>query len=182
MGWTPAPTAQDLSLCIVGVGVPDDPFFYSFAAGEHLYYSFFSLQSSLRQHRTIRLRHLPENPRPDFVTFSCNTQSIPAKNCLHQNVDFLGICSCRIMRCCLKKQVCEKPKLLTDPFGLRNQCPWPLSVPLSPTPKCSSFMPSTSSQMPLSAQTEQSVGRPSRMCVRVLVMSLAFFAFCFMAS
>ena len=54
----------------------------------------------LWQHRTIRLRHLPENPRPDFVTFSCNTQSIPAKNCLHQNVDFLGICSCRIMRCC----------------------------------------------------------------------------------
>ena len=25
---------------------------------------------SLRQHRTIRLRHLPENLRPDFVTFS----------------------------------------------------------------------------------------------------------------
>ena len=56
----------------------------------------------LRQHRTIRLRHLPEKPRPDFVTFSCNTQSIPAKKCHHQNSVFLGICSCRIMRYCLK--------------------------------------------------------------------------------
>ncbi len=48
------------------------------------------------QHRTIRLRHLPEKPRPDFVTFSCNTQSIPAQ----WNSFFLGICSCRILRHC----------------------------------------------------------------------------------
>ena len=31
----------------------------------------------------------------DFVTFSCNTQSIPAKKCHHQNAYFLGIRSCR---------------------------------------------------------------------------------------
>ncbi|MBQ7693145.1 MAG: hypothetical protein IJT29_06015, partial [Oscillospiraceae bacterium] len=46
-------------------------------------------------------RHLSEKSRSDFVTFSCNTQSIPAKNCLHQNPIFLEICSCRIMRYCL---------------------------------------------------------------------------------
>ncbi len=34
----------------------------------------------LRQHRTIRHRHLPDNPHPDFVIFSCNTQSISSKN------------------------------------------------------------------------------------------------------
>ena len=39
--------------------------------------------------------------RSDFVTFSCNTQSIPAKNCHHQNSYFLEICSRRIVRCCL---------------------------------------------------------------------------------
>ena len=64
----------------------------------------------LRQHRTIRLRHLPEKPYPDLVTFSCNTQSIPAKNCLYQNPVFLGICSCRIMRYCLKWRIDESGK------------------------------------------------------------------------
>ena len=39
----------------------------------------------LRQYRTIRLRHLPDKTCPDLVTFSCNTQSIPAKKCRHQN-------------------------------------------------------------------------------------------------
>ena len=61
------------------------------------------------------------------------------------------------------------------------QCLWPLSVPLSPTPKCSSFIPSTSSQISFSAHTEQSVGRPSRIWVRVLVASLDFLARSFMA-
>ena len=42
-----------------------------------------------------RHRHLPENLHPDLVTFSCNTQSIPAKKCLYQNTNFLGICSRR---------------------------------------------------------------------------------------
>ena len=57
---------------------------------------------------------------------------------------------------------------------LRDQCLW--SVPLSPTPKWSSFMPSTSSQISLSAHTEQSVGRPSKMWVRVPVTSADFLA------
>ena len=55
-----------------------------------------------------------------------------------------------------------------------------MGVPEAPTPKCSSFMPSTSSQMFLREQTEQSVGRPSKMVVRVLVMSAAFLAVAFM--
>ena len=59
----------------------------------------------LGQHRTIRLRHLPDKMCPDLVTFSCNTQSIPAKKCRYQNPFSLGICSCRIMRCCLKYSV-----------------------------------------------------------------------------
>ena len=63
----------------------------------------------LRQHRTIRLRHLSEKSRSDFVTFSCNTQSIPAKNCLHQNPIFLEICSCRIMRCRLRNLLRSSP-------------------------------------------------------------------------
>ena len=60
-----------------------------------------SLPKDFRQYRTIRLRHLPDKTRPDFVIFSCNTQSIPAKKCLYQNPFSLGICSCRIMRYCL---------------------------------------------------------------------------------
>ena len=60
------------------------------------------VNNKLRQHRTIRLRHLPEKLRPDLVTFSCNTQSITAKKRRHQNAIFLGICFCRIMRYCHK--------------------------------------------------------------------------------
>ena len=56
---------------------------------------------------------------------------------------------------------------------------WPFSVPLAPTPKWSSFIPSTSSQIPFREQIEQSVGRPSRIVVSVFVMSLAFFAVSF---
>jgi len=50
---------------------------------------------------------------------------------------------------------------------------------LAPTPKWSSFIPSTSSQIPFREQIEQSVGRPSRIVVSVFVMSLAFFAVSF---
>ena len=62
-----------------------------------------------------------------------------------------------------------------------DQWPWPFSAPPAPTPKCSSFMPSTSSQIPLSAQMEQSVGRPSRIVARVFTASLDFLARSFMA-
>ena len=73
--------------------------------------------------KTDCFKATPHNPpsassgklRPDFVTFSCNTQSIPAKNCHHQNANFLEICSCRIMRCCLRK----RPALRKEPPCLR---------------------------------------------------------------
>ncbi len=61
-----------------------------------------------RQHRTIRLRHLLEN---SLTCISSRSQikdldahlSTSAKKCLYQNPNFLRICSCRIMRCCLKQ-------------------------------------------------------------------------------
>ena len=104
---------------------------------------------ALGQDRTIRLRHLPEKSRSDFVTFSCNTQRSKlkmhsvccAKQSIallkagitrilrgamrhvcgpsghkqqktllffaeeeYQNLIFLEICSCRIMRCCPRKR------------------------------------------------------------------------------
>ena len=61
-------------------------------------------RNCLRQHRTIRLRRLLEKLCPDFVTFSCHTQSMPAKKCHHQNPIFLRIRSCRIMRYCLNNR------------------------------------------------------------------------------
>ncbi len=61
----------------------------------------------LRQHRTIRHRRLLDNLRPDFVTFSCNTQSIPAKKCHHQNSNSLRIRSRQIVRCCPKETLSE---------------------------------------------------------------------------
>ena len=60
--------------------------------------------------KTNFLKAAPHNPssapfseklRSDFVTFSCNTQSIPAKKRHHQNSVFLENRSRRIMRCCL---------------------------------------------------------------------------------
>ena len=70
----------------------------------------------------------------------------------------------------------QKGLLLQSLFALlKYQC-FSL-VPLSPTPKCSSFMPSTSSQTSFRPQTVQSVGRPSMMWHRVLVSLSVFFAF-----
>ena len=51
------------------------------------------LDAYLRQHRTMRLRHLTDNLCPDLGTFSCNTQSITAKKFRHQNPNSLASCS-----------------------------------------------------------------------------------------
>ena len=115
----------------------------------------------LRQHRTIRLRHLPEKPCPDLVTFSCNTQSIPAKNCLHQNPVFLGICSCRIMRYCLNALEQAEYSLKSD-IAITSRGIFSITVPalsrfsLIHVPYCSS--PAKRSRWP-KGRSRQSSGR-----------------------
>ena len=67
---------------------------------EHLQISFSDSKSTARTTQKGG-RTMPEKLCPDFKPFSCNTQRIPAKVCHDQNADFLGICSCRMVRCCL---------------------------------------------------------------------------------
>ena len=47
-------------------------------------------ETSLGQHRAIRLLRLPGKPFPDLVTFSCKAQGIPAKTRRHRNSVFSG--------------------------------------------------------------------------------------------
>ena len=55
----------------------------------------YGMAKSGGKRRPYRLRHLPDNPRPCFVPFPCNTQSIPAEKRHRRNTDSLGICSRR---------------------------------------------------------------------------------------
>ncbi|MGN0981877.1 MAG: hypothetical protein ACI4O0_03185 [Candidatus Limivicinus sp.] len=55
--------------------------------------------------------------RPDFVTFSCNTQSIPAKKRLYQNTNFLAIHSCRFNHRLLEGKLAAQP---TDEVVSKN--------------------------------------------------------------
>ena len=48
---------------------------------------------TLSERQANRRRRIPDNLRPDFAAFSCNTQSIPSKKRLHQDKNSLEICS-----------------------------------------------------------------------------------------
>ena len=58
---------------------------------------------TLSERQANRRRRIPDNLRPDFAAFSCNTQSIAAKKRHHQNTNDLGIHSCRLAVVHLKR-------------------------------------------------------------------------------
>ena len=59
---------------------------------------------TLSERQANRRRRIPDNLRPDFAAFSCNTQSIAAKKRHHQNTNDLGIRSCRLAVVRLKRE------------------------------------------------------------------------------
>lgn len=58
--------------------------------------------NDLGQSRTIRLRLLPDHSRPEFVVFFLKYMKFSVKKRHRRNANSLGICSCRMIRCCLK--------------------------------------------------------------------------------